>query len=108
MVLLILGTRESSGFNAAVTIVHVALVAFIIIAGFVKANPANATPFFPFGVRPLDGAALAGIMSCIICRPHPSLIHVCIQSALLHSLSPTADTCKQLAHTLFIKGARHL
>ena len=108
MVLLILGTRESSGFNAAVTIVHVALVAFIIIAGFVKAKPANATPFLPVGVRTLDGAAPAGTMSCIICRPHPSLIHVCIQSALLHSLSPTDDTRKHLAHPFFIICPGHL
>jgi basic amino acid/polyamine antiporter, APA family len=49
--LLILGTRESSAFNTVMTILHIVLVAFIIIAGFVKAKPVNATPFFPFGVR---------------------------------------------------------
>jgi L-asparagine transporter-like permease len=28
---------------------HVALVLFIIVVGFVKSNPANAQPFLPYG-----------------------------------------------------------
>ena len=51
MALLLLGTRESAAFNTASTVLHVALVLMIIIAGFCKASPANATPFAPFGVR---------------------------------------------------------
>jgi APA family basic amino acid/polyamine antiporter len=49
--LLILGTKESAAFNAVITIVHVILVVFIIIAGLAKSNKANAQPFFPFEVR---------------------------------------------------------
>jgi amino acid transporter len=33
MVLLVLGTKESATFNMVITIVHVVLVVFIIIAG---------------------------------------------------------------------------
>lgn len=41
------------------TIVHVVLVVFIIIAGFVKANPANLQPFAPMGARGIfNGAAI--------------------------------------------------
>lgn len=32
-------------------VVHVILVVFIIIAGFVTSNPANAQPFFPYEIR---------------------------------------------------------
>lgn len=49
-VLLILGTKESSTFNVVVTLAHVLLVIFIIIAGLVKSKPSNAQPFFPFDV----------------------------------------------------------
>lgn len=45
-VLLVLGTKESSNFNLWTTILHVALVLFIIIAGFTQANGSNAKPFF--------------------------------------------------------------
>lgn len=48
-VLLILGTKETSLFNNVMQVFHVALVLFIIIAGFIKSNPANAVPFFPKG-----------------------------------------------------------
>jgi APA family basic amino acid/polyamine antiporter len=42
-----------------VTIIHVVLVVFIIIAGFVKANPANLQPFAPMGARGIfNGAAI--------------------------------------------------
>jgi APA family basic amino acid/polyamine antiporter len=49
--LLTFGTKESSRFNIVVTLLHVLLVVFIIIAGLVKSNPANSQPFFPFEVR---------------------------------------------------------
>eukprot|EP00877_Chromochloris_zofingiensis_P004698 jgi/Chrzof1/14229/Cz08g30110.t1 len=45
MVLLIMGTRESATFNVIITVAHIALVVFIIIAGFVKARPENLQPF---------------------------------------------------------------
>eukprot|EP00878_Enallax_costatus_P001204 GHUV01001346.1.p1 GENE.GHUV01001346.1~~GHUV01001346.1.p1 ORF type:complete len:380 (+),score=37.80 GHUV01001346.1:378-1517(+) len=57
--LLTLGTKESSTFNMVATVLHVLLVVFIIIAGLVKSNPANAQPFFPFEVKGVfNGAAL--------------------------------------------------
>jgi APA family basic amino acid/polyamine antiporter len=49
--LLTLGTKESSRFNVIVTLAHVLLVVFIIIAGLVRSKPSNAQPFFPFEVR---------------------------------------------------------
>ncbi|KAI8474786.1 MAG: cationic amino acid transporter [Monoraphidium minutum] len=58
-VLLIFGTKESATFNGVVTVLHVVLVVFIIIAGLVKANPANAQPFLPFGARgAFNGASI--------------------------------------------------
>lgn len=50
-VLLVLGTKESATFNTVMTLAHLALVGFIIVAGLTKAKPANAQPFFPFEVR---------------------------------------------------------
>ena len=49
--LLIKSTGESSTVNAVITVAHIAVVLFIIIAGFTKANPANLSPFLPFGVK---------------------------------------------------------
>ncbi|WIA31201.1 hypothetical protein OEZ86_001201 [Tetradesmus obliquus] len=58
-ILLTLGTKESSRFNIIVTLAHVVLVVFIIIAGLVKSKPSNAQPFFPFEIRGVfNGAAL--------------------------------------------------
>ncbi|GBF96644.1 cationic amino acid transporter [Raphidocelis subcapitata] len=58
-VLLVFGTKESAWFNGIVTVVHVVLVVFIIIAGLIKANPANARPFLPFGMRgAFNGASI--------------------------------------------------
>jgi amino acid transporter len=58
-VLLYFGTKESALFNGIVTVVHVVLVVFIIVAGLVKANPANARPFLPFGMRgAFNGASI--------------------------------------------------
>lgn len=46
-------------FNLVVTIIHVILVLFIIIAGFVKSNRANLQPFAPQGARGVfTGAAV--------------------------------------------------
>lgn len=58
-VLLVFGTKESATFNGVVTVLHVVLVIFIIIAGLVKANPANTQPFLPFGARgAFNGASI--------------------------------------------------
>jgi hypothetical protein len=40
-------------------VLHVILVVFIIIAGFVKSNPANAQPFFPYEVRGIFNVGIA-------------------------------------------------
>lgn len=45
--MLILGTKESATFNLVVTVVHLILVVFIIIAGFIKADPSNMQPLAP-------------------------------------------------------------
>jgi amino acid transporter len=43
---------------AVVTVVHVAVLLFIIAAGAVKARPSNLEPFAPFGARGMfSGAA---------------------------------------------------
>jgi APA family basic amino acid/polyamine antiporter len=47
--LLCWGTKESSSFNVAVTAVHIAIMLFIIIAGFTKGDTGNLSPFTPFG-----------------------------------------------------------
>jgi hypothetical protein len=58
-VLLIFGTKESAWFNGVVTVLHVVLVVFIIIAGLVKAKPSNAVPFLPFGAKgAFNGASI--------------------------------------------------
>lgn len=57
--LLIYGTKESAMFNNIMTIFHVLLVVFIIIAAFIKADVNNAKPFMPFSYRGIfDGASI--------------------------------------------------
>lgn len=44
---------------AVITVLHLVVVVFIIIAGLAKSNAGNMTPFAPFGARGIfDGAAL--------------------------------------------------
>nr|XP_043633716.1 cationic amino acid transporter 1-like [Erigeron canadensis] len=43
--------KGSSRFNSIATVIHIAVLLFIIIAGATKANPANFDPFAPFGIR---------------------------------------------------------
>jgi APA family basic amino acid/polyamine antiporter len=47
--ILVKGIRESAGFNAGMVIVKLAIVLFVIVAGAFYINPANWTPFAPFG-----------------------------------------------------------
>ncbi len=58
--LLILGTHETAVFNLVVTVLHVAVILFVIGAGLSQADPANLRPFAPFGVSGvLQGATTA-------------------------------------------------
>ncbi|GLT65006.1 hypothetical protein SLA2020_374630 [Shorea laevis] len=47
----IISTKGSSRFNYIASIIHIAVILFIIIAGFTKADTKNYTPFAPFGIR---------------------------------------------------------
>ncbi|MBI1852541.1 MAG: amino acid permease [Planctomycetes bacterium] len=46
---LVVGIRESAGFNAAMVIVKVAAVLFVIVVGAFYVNPDNWKPFAPYG-----------------------------------------------------------
>jgi basic amino acid/polyamine antiporter, APA family len=48
-VVLVRGIKESASFNAAMVILKVAIVLFIIVVGACYVNPANWHPFAPFG-----------------------------------------------------------
>ncbi|KAJ7947400.1 Cationic amino acid transporter [Quillaja saponaria] len=50
-VLAVLSTKGSSRFNYIASIIHLAVILFIIIGGLTKANSNNYKPFVPFGVR---------------------------------------------------------
>ncbi len=57
-VVLVVGIRESAGFNAAMVILKVAVVLFVIAVGSFYVEPANWQPFMPYGVPGvLKGAA---------------------------------------------------
>src|SRR5262245_1998983 len=57
-VILVIGIRESASFNAAMVILKVAVVLFVIVVGAVHIEPANWQPFMPYGVPGvLKGAA---------------------------------------------------
>jgi APA family basic amino acid/polyamine antiporter len=47
--ILIKGIRESASFNAGMVIAKLAIVIFVIVAGCFYIDPANWTPFAPFG-----------------------------------------------------------
>ena len=55
--ILVIGIRESAGFNAIMVIVKLAIVLFVIAVGAFYVNPANWKPFAPFG---LTGIAFFG------------------------------------------------
>jgi APA family basic amino acid/polyamine antiporter len=48
-VVLVIGIRESARFNAAMVILKVAIVIFVIAVGAFYINPSNWTPFAPYG-----------------------------------------------------------
>ncbi|KAJ8477138.1 hypothetical protein OPV22_020865 [Ensete ventricosum] len=47
----VLSTKATSRFNYVASIIHLAIIVFIIIAGLTHANPKNLSDFTPFGVR---------------------------------------------------------
>ena len=47
--LLILGTSESARINNVIVIIKLAVIVFFLIVGFGHINPANWSPFLPFG-----------------------------------------------------------
>jgi basic amino acid/polyamine antiporter, APA family len=51
---LVLGIRESAGFNTLIVILKVAIVLFVILVGAFYVNPANWVPFAPFGYAGLS------------------------------------------------------
>ena len=48
-VILVIGIRESAGFNAGMVIVKLVIVLFVIIVGAFYIDPANWKPFAPYG-----------------------------------------------------------
>ena len=50
-VMAVMSTKGSSRFNYIASIFHIAVLIFIIVAGLMKADTKNYTPFIPFGVR---------------------------------------------------------
>lgn len=53
----VISTKGTSRFNYIASIVHIAILLFIIIAGLTKAEVKNLTPFTPFGVRGIFNAS---------------------------------------------------
>nr|BAJ88234.1 predicted protein [Hordeum vulgare subsp. vulgare] len=49
-IMAMLSTKGSSRFNWVASTVHLLVIAFIIVAGFIHAKPSNLTPFVPYGV----------------------------------------------------------
>jgi basic amino acid/polyamine antiporter, APA family len=56
-VILVIGIKESASFNAAMVIIKLAVVLFVIAVGAFYVNPANWHPFAPFG---LSGVSFFG------------------------------------------------
>ncbi|XP_054819795.1 cationic amino acid transporter 1-like isoform X2 [Prosopis cineraria] len=50
-VLAVFSTKASSRFNYIASVIHMAVIIFIIVAGLIKANPHNYQPFAPNGPR---------------------------------------------------------
>ncbi|THU48484.1 hypothetical protein C4D60_Mb09t26740 [Musa balbisiana] len=50
-------TKATSRFNYVASIIHLAIIVFIIIAGLTQANPKNLSDFTPFGVRGIFSAS---------------------------------------------------
>ncbi len=48
--ILVKGIRESASFNAGIVVLKLVVVLFVIVVGAFYINPANWTPFAPFGL----------------------------------------------------------
>jgi len=61
-VVLVIGIKESASFNAAMVVLKVAVVVFIIVVGAFYVNPANWHPFAPYGYTGINffGKTLLG------------------------------------------------
>ena len=55
--ILVIGIRESAGFNAAMVLVKIGAVIFVIAAGYGHIDASNWTPFMPYGWSGVFGAA---------------------------------------------------
>ncbi|XP_026659005.1 cationic amino acid transporter 1-like [Phoenix dactylifera] len=53
----VLSTKATSRFNYIASIIHVAIILFIVVAGLTKADVANYTPFAPYGPRGIFSAS---------------------------------------------------
>ncbi|OIP61501.1 MAG: amino acid permease [Nitrospirae bacterium CG_4_9_14_3_um_filter_53_35] len=56
-VVLVIGIRESARFNAAIVVLKLAVVLFVIVAGIPHVNTANWRPFMPFGLTGVASGA---------------------------------------------------
>jgi basic amino acid/polyamine antiporter, APA family len=56
-VLAVASTKGTSRFNYVFSIVHIAVILFIIVAGLTRADTANMRDFMPFGVRGIFSAS---------------------------------------------------
>ncbi|KAI8466934.1 MAG: amino acid permease-domain-containing protein [Monoraphidium minutum] len=56
-VVLSLTTVGGATFNTVVTLLQLLVITLILILGFIKANPANLTPFLPFGIKGIFSGA---------------------------------------------------
>ena len=56
-VILVIGIRESAGFNATMVMVKVAVVLFVILVGIHYVHPENWHPFMPFGWKGISAGA---------------------------------------------------
>ncbi len=55
--ILVLGIRESAGFNATMVLIKVAAVLFVIVAGIGHIDPSNWSPFLPYGIQGMLAAS---------------------------------------------------
>ncbi|KAK8938502.1 Cationic amino acid transporter 5 [Platanthera zijinensis] len=55
--LAVLSTKKASYFNWVASVVHVAVILFVIVAGFAHADAKNLTPFMPYGAKGVFQAA---------------------------------------------------
>ncbi|MGB2715388.1 MAG: amino acid permease [Vicinamibacterales bacterium] len=55
--LLVIGVRESARFNAGIVAIKLAAILFFIVVGVTYVQPANWTPFMPYGPQGIAAAA---------------------------------------------------